>query len=126
MSQQDHLHTIWERIRDEIRRLRGMNRFRGSEVHLLPRKEIRLPVEARESVLQTAEIVIHLDESESEIWAKKLPDGTRWALKDFDMDLAAFVERLIDECRGEPYLHTKSKKADYRQQFIEQKNESGK
>ncbi|HHG84338.1 MAG TPA: hypothetical protein ENJ82_06270 [Bacteroidetes bacterium] len=118
---QDSLEDLWERIRDEIRKLRGSNRFRGNEVHLLPRKEIRLPVEARESILQKAEIIIHLHEAESEVWAVYHPGGARWTLQEFDMDLAAFISFLADKCRGSAYLHTNSKTADYRKQFLEDK-----
>lgn len=120
----DSLHAIWERIRDEIRRLRGMNRFRGTELHLLPRKEIRLPVEARTGVLTKAEITIHLHEAESELYAIKHPGGQRWSIQEFDMDLTAFVGFLVDECRGATYLHTNSKTAAYRKAIVANKKES--
>lgn len=108
---------IWERVRDEIRRLRGMNRFRGQEVHLLPQRQVRLPAESRAGRMPFREMVIHLKEVESEVYVEELPGGKRWTIADFDMDLDALVGFAVDNCRGGAYLHTNSKTADYRKQL---------
>lgn len=102
------------RLRDELRRQRGKNRFRGNEVHLLPKKQVRIPVEFRESRLRSSEITIHLTEVESELWALQEPEGRKWHIRDFEFDLGAFVAALVETARGGDYLHTNSKDAAYR------------
>ena len=105
---------LFDRIREEIRKQRGMNRFRGSEFYLLDKGEIRIPVENRKSAIQAGYYVIHVQGSELETWAKSHSGGPDLYLKEFDMDMGRFVEAVIDQCRGEAYLHTSSKHADYR------------
>ena len=108
------LEAVWIRVRDEIRRQRGLNRFRGSEVHLLPKKQIRIPVENRGSRLRRSEMVIHLHEVEAEVWALLEPDGKRFHIKDYEYRLEDFIVAVLNACRGEDYLHTNSKEANYR------------
>ena len=108
------LEAVWIRVRDEIRRQRGLNRFRGSEVHLLPKKQIRIPVENRGSQLRRSEMVIHLHEVEAEVWALLEPDGQRFHIKDYEYRLEDFIVAVLGACRGEDYLHTNSKEANYR------------
>ena len=105
---------LWERIRDELRRLRGLNRFRGNEVHILPKRIIRIPEENRQGNLQRGEFVIHLTDAESELWAEHWPGGEKLYLKDFEYGLTEFLGRIVDQCRGDHYLHTNSKTAKYR------------
>jgi hypothetical protein len=72
-------------------------------------------------------MVIHLSEAESEVVAVSLPDGRRWSMADFDMDLEALVGFVVDQCRGEEYLHTHSGRSDYRRRNQQAKgNEDGK
>ncbi len=108
------LESVWMRVRDELRRQRGLNRLRGTEVHLLPKRQIRIPVENRNSKLQQSEMVIHLNEVEAELWALLEPEGKRFHIKEYDYRLEDFVTALVDACRGNAYLHTNSKKANYR------------
>jgi len=110
------LERVWMRVRDEIRRQRGLNRFRGAEVHLLPRRQIRIPVEARGSRLRQSEMVIHLAEVEADLWAILEPEGERYAMADFDHQLEPFVAAVLAVCRGEAYLHTNSDTATYRKE----------
>jgi hypothetical protein len=110
----DSLMNIWERVRNEIRRLRGINRFRGTETHLLPKRQVRLPAEFRGDRGSRGEYVIHLSDAESEVWLEEWPGNRRWNMEDFDMDLEALVRHAVDLCRGEDYLHTNSKEALYR------------
>lgn len=106
--------NIWERVRDEIRRLRGMNRFRGQETHILPQRQVRIPAESRGGQMPFREMVIHLKEAESEVFVEEVPGGKQWTIADFDMDLDGLVGFAIDRCRGAEYLHTNSKTAEYR------------
>ena len=108
---------IWERVRDEIRRLRGMNRFRGTEVHLLPPKQVRLPAELRGDMTTGAEYLIHPSDAESEVWLEEHPGGKRWGIQEFDMNLEALVQHAVDLCRGQEYLRTNSKTAPYREEL---------
>ena len=41
--------ALFERIREIIRKLRGMNRFRGNEYYFLKQGLIRIPIENRKS-----------------------------------------------------------------------------
>lgn len=109
--------NIWERVRDEIRRQRGATRFRGVEVHLVPKRQVRLPAEPRGSRLGKREYVIHLSDAESEVWVQEVPGDRKWKIQEFDMDLEALVRYAVDLCRGEEYLHTNSKTADYRKEL---------
>lgn len=108
------LESVWIRVRDELRRQRGMNRLRGTEVHVLPRRQVRIPVENRGSQLQSSEMVVYLNEVEAELWALLEPDGKRFHIKDYGYRLEDFISALVDTCRGDAYLHTNSKTADYR------------
>lgn len=108
------LESVWIRVRDELRKQRGANRLRGSEVHLLPKRQVRIPIEARKSKLNRSEMVIHLSEVEADLWALVEPDGKRFHIKDYSHSLPEFITALVDECRGEAYLHTNSKRANYR------------
>lgn len=108
------LESVWIRVRDELRKQRGMNRLRGTEVHLLPKRQVRIPIEARKSQLSRSELVIHLSEVEADLWALVEPDGKRFHIKDYAYNLPDFVAALVDTCRGDEYLHTNSKKAFYR------------
>lgn len=108
------LEAVWMRVRDALRRQRGRNRFRGNELHLLPKRQIRIPVEFRESKLRSSEITIHLSEVEAELWALQAPEGKKWHIRDFEFDLDAFVEAILKSARGDDYLHTNSKEAAYR------------
>ena len=108
------LERVWVRVRDEIRRQRGLNRFRGSEVHLLPKRQIRIPVEYRGGKIRRSELVIHLSEVESDLWAMLEPDGERFTMEEFGFELEAFIARLLEVCRGDAYLHTNSRTATYR------------
>ncbi len=110
------LESVYIRVRDELRRQRGLNRFRGQEIHLLPKKQIRIPVENRGSKLRRSEMVIHLHEVESELWALLEPDGKRFHMKDYGYRLEEFIGAVVDACRGDQYLHTNSKEANYRKE----------
>jgi hypothetical protein len=112
----------WEAIRDELRKLRGKNRFRGNEEHLLPRQEIRLYRENRGNQLSNQVVVIHLTERMEDLWAEGLSQvsgkvsefGTgaiddRWRL---------WLGAIVDECRGANYLHTESESAPYRKLLL--------
>ena len=102
----DSLMHIWERVRNEIRRLRGINRFRGTDLHLLPKKQVRLQAEMRGNGAVRGEYVIHLSDAESEVWLEEMPGSRHWGMEEFDMDLEALVRHAVDLCRGEDYLHT--------------------
>ena len=117
------LERVWLAVRDEIRRQRGRSRFRGTEIHLLPKREIRLPVENRRGKLQRSEIVIHLHEIESELWAIQEPDGKRFAISDYNHRLDQWIGKLLDVCRGEEYLRTDVDEAKYRDQFVPKKGD---
>ena len=106
--------AVWVRLRDEIRQQRGRNQFRGSEVHLLPKQEVRIPVELRGGYPTGSEVVIHLSDLESELWAIQRPEGKRLHIQDFDFSLSSFVAAILEICRGKEYLHTNSKSAAYR------------
>lgn len=111
---QDTLMDIWERIRATLRQLRGTNQWRGTELHLIHKLEVRLQVEPRGNHLTTKEIVIHLSDAEVEVWAEARPGGQQYYFKDFEHDLDAFITHLVELARGKEYLHTNSEKADYR------------
>lgn len=111
------LESVWMRVRDELRRQRGKNRFRGTEIHLLPKRQVRIPVEFRESKLRGSEITIHLSEVEAELWAIQAPEGRKWHIKDFSYNLSAFVGAVLEAAREGGYLHTNSKLATYRKEM---------
>lgn len=108
------LESIWARVRNELRRQRGINRLRGTEVHILPKRQIRIPVENRRSKLQSSVMVINLSEVETDLWAILEPVGQRFHIKDYGYRLEDFINALVEKCRGAAYLQTNSKRADYR------------
>jgi len=108
------LERVWMRVRDELRRQRGMSRFRGTEVHLLPKRQIRIPVENRRSELRSSELIIHLTEVESDLWAILEPEGERFTMQQSEYRLDHFIQQLLTVARGDAYLHTNSKTATYR------------
>lgn len=111
---EDSLLEIWERIRAALRERRGDGLWRGNELHLIGKREIRLQAEPRGGKLRGQEIVIHLSDAEVEVWAEARPGGVQYYLKDFSHDLPGFIARLTDLCKGADYLHTHSDHADYR------------
>jgi hypothetical protein len=117
---QDNLMEIWERIRDILRKLRGENLWRGTELHLLPRKQLRLQAENRGSKETGKEVLIHLSDAEVEIWAELRPGGEQLYLKDFGHDMERYLLHITGICRGKAYLHTNSKVATYRKQLLEE------
>ena len=118
---QDSLMDIWERIRDLLRKLRGENRWRGTELHVLPKLQVRLQAENRGNRIQGMEVIIHLSDAEIEVWAEVIPGREKFHLKDFNHDMAAFVAHLTDLCRGAEYVQTNSKSANYRRKAEEAK-----
>ena len=111
----DRRYDTWEKIRDELRRLRGLNLFRGREEHVLPKGQVRIPIEARGSDRSNqGEIIIYLSKVESELHAIAYPGKEKVKLEDCGMDIGLFMERIAAMARGESYLHTNSKSANYR------------
>lgn len=111
----DRRYDTWEKIRDELRRLRGLNLFRGREEHLLPKGQVRIPVEPRgNDQMVPGEIIIYLSKTDSELYAVRYPQGDTLKLDEFGMDIRTFMEKIAALARGEGYLHTNSKSANYR------------
>lgn len=108
------LERVWLQVRDELRRQRGRNKFRGGEIHLLPQRLIRIPVEHREGTLHNSELVIQLSEVEAELSALLVPEGKHFHIRDYEFRLAGFIDALLAEVRGGEYLVTNSKTASYR------------
>ena len=111
---EDSLMDIWERVRAVLQDLRGAGQWRGNEQHLIKRREIRLQVEPRGSLLNKKELVLHLSDAEVEVWAEERPGGRQYYLKDFQHDLPGFGGHLVALCKGGDYLHTQSDRALYR------------
>lgn len=103
-------------IRESLRRLRGRNQWRGTEIFHEPKGLVRLQAEARGGELRDLEVHIHLQGTEMEIWAETVPGGRKFALKDYKMDVDAFMTDILEVLRGKPYLRTSSSNADYRKQ----------
>lgn len=114
--QKAQIEDLFDRIRDEIRVLRGQNRFRGNEYYFLAQGLIRIPIENRKSEIQQGYFVIHAKKGEAELWAESVPEGEKLTLREYEMDLGKFVGEIVDRCRGEAYLHTNSSTADYRKE----------
>jgi hypothetical protein len=114
MSQDTKAMETWASLRDELRKLRGMNRFRGNEEHLLARKEVRLIAELRAGRPNTTYFVLHLTDSLAALWAEEFPGGRKITVDDYAGDWRAWLGAIVDACRGAHYLHTSSAQADYR------------
>jgi hypothetical protein len=106
---------VWKQLRDALRLLRGANRLRGAETHLLEQHQIRIPFEWRGDQRPHSEYIIHLTSDTETLWAERMPDKQRTTVSDFGGDWKKWLEALVMECVGSPYLHTQSAKADYRQ-----------
>jgi hypothetical protein len=110
---------VWSAVRNELRKLRGQNRFRGNEEHLLQRREIRLHYESRGAQMKQSIVTIHLTDRLEDLWAEGLTHVPA-RVAEMESGLPDLVWRkwlglIVDECRGAVYLHTSSKGADYRQ-----------
>ena len=114
MTQPNQIEELFERIRKEVRRLRGQNRFRGNEYYFQARGLIRIPLENRKSKMEAGYFVIHAQKGEAELWAEEVPRGECLYLRDFEMDLGKFIEAVVDRSRGSGYLHTNAQTATYR------------
>ncbi len=109
---------VWEAVRDELRKLRGKNRFRGNEEHLLLRREVRIHRESRGNQLESGVVIIHLTQRLEDLWAdgllhvparvSEMKDGSA------DENWRQWLGWIVDECRGAAYLHTSSASAAYR------------
>ncbi len=110
--------AVWESLRQALQQLRGRNRFRGNAEYLLHRNEVRLYKENRSGQLQSALIVIHLSPTHAGLWAERKPGGSVTKVADFGGDWKAWLEAIVDECRGADYLHTHADQADYRRATI--------
>lgn len=108
------LQHVWEDLRDELRKLRGRNQFRGNEEHLLLKREIRIPMENRGDTLHRSVLILHLTPRHDDLWAEQLPEGTRMAVTDFGGDWREWLGAVVARCRGNAYLHTSSTHAHYR------------
>lgn len=106
--------ATWEAVRDELRRQRGRNGFRGVEEHLLPRKEIRLRRENRGGHPPVGWVSIHLSPKLDDLWAENPVTGDQWRIEAFGGRLAEWLSAVLEHVRGAAYLHTNSDKADYR------------
>lgn len=104
---------IWESTRDELRKLRGSNLFRGRETHFQEKGIIVLEREFRGEGKKQGEVQIHLFHPEG-IEAVVLPENEKIKLNDFGGEMQTFLLFILKKCRGEEYLHTNSKTADYR------------
>ena len=116
--QEEQVAELFERIRMEIRSLRGQNRFRGNEYYFQKQGLIRIPLENRKGNLEKGYFVINASKGEAELFAEAVPEGDKLYLRDFEMDLSAFIGKIVDRVRGEAYLHTHSKTANYRKERL--------
>jgi hypothetical protein len=105
---------VWEMLLGALKRLRGRNRFRGNEVQLRPKGELRLQPEYRAGKVVPGFVTIYVTERLEDLQGKAFPDGKQWAIKDFGDDLDKWLGEILAFCQGGPYLHTHSSKADYR------------
>lgn len=109
------IEETWIRVRDELRKQRGHNQFRGREDHLLPKKQIRVEKERRKDGASNGEIWIHLTETEPDLWAESFPEEKKIYLKEFGNKLDDFIAEILRIARGDnPYLKTNSEEAEYR------------
>jgi hypothetical protein len=110
----DALMAVWEELRDELKKLRGRNLFRGNEEHLVLKQEIRIHAENRKNVLVDGMYVLHVTPRTDGLWAERFPGGKVMKVEEFGGDWKAWLRAIVDACRGEEYLRTNSGKADYR------------
>jgi len=120
-SKADVLQT-WEANRDELRKGRGQNRFRGIEEHLLPMRQLRLFRENRGNQLRHSAVVIHLTERMEDLWAEGLTQvsakASQFGTGSIDDQWRFWLGAIVDECRGADYLHTQSESAPYRKEML--------
>ena len=116
--QQERIAETYLMLRDALRQLRGNGLFRGNECYIQHLNQLRLPFEHRGNALNHREYVLHLTPEADALWAERLPDHHHLSVMDFGGDWLAWLTAIATECRGEAYLHTNSKTADYRQQHI--------
>lgn len=114
MKKDKNVMEVWEAVRDELRKLRGQNRFRGNEEHLLHRQEIRLHRESRGDQMAHGLVVLHLTPHIEDLWADGLSVGLPAKAADFGGDWKVWLGKVVDDCRGGAYLHTQSGSAAYR------------
>jgi hypothetical protein len=120
MNDKADLLLVWESLRAALRKLRGQNRFRGNEEHLIQQRQIRLHREPRGGQLQPQTIVLHITPRHEDLTAQRLPSGETIAVADFNGDWEAWLAAIVDECRGADYLRSHSSHADYRKPFADQ------
>ena len=106
---------IWEKLRDELRLLRGQSLFRGREDHDAEKAVITLERERRKSGDQRGFITIQFGSATSGIFAELFPEKRKILLSDFGDDLRLFLKEVLALARGGDYLHTNSEKATYRE-----------
>ena len=107
--------SVWEKLREELRLLRGRNLLRGREEHFFSQGLISLEIEMRGKGHAPQELHLHFGDSEQDLYAEEYPSGKVYHIREYDHDLRAFMEAIADICRKKrPYLRTNSKQADYR------------
>lgn len=108
---------VWESLREGLRKLRGSNRFRGNEEHLIHKLEIWLFQESRGGHLATSYYTLHITAQHQDLHATHHPGGEKIAVADFGGDWEAWLAAIVDRCRGAAYLKSNSATADYRRPF---------
>ena len=114
MKKNDDILETWVSLRDDLRKLRGQNRFRGNEEHLIDQRQIRLYQEQRAGLLTNAVYIIHLTPRIDDLWAERVPGKVVLRVTDFGGDRLTWLTAIVDACRGAAYARTHSSHADYR------------
>jgi hypothetical protein len=117
MTQESDTNTmeVWAAMRDALRKLRGMNLWRGHETMLLQQGQVRLMQESRGSRLAHKHFTIYLTPTLESLWAQEFPGGRKISVEtDFGGDWEAWLQAIVADCRGASYMHTRSDRAEYR------------
>ncbi|MDX1906730.1 MAG: hypothetical protein SF053_06820 [Bacteroidia bacterium] len=104
--------TLWERIQDSLRRVRGRAAFRGNTTMLLPQGELRIAYEPRGGILDPRYI---------SLWVRRpdmievvIPGHPRTQHGTDLPEIYALITQLLLVARQAPYVHTQADQAAYR------------
>lgn len=122
MKRRNDTTETWEALRGELQALRGRNLFRGNEVQLFHKNQLWLYKENRAGKMESAFCVVHVTPSPHDLWSEWKPEGKISKAADEGGDWKLWLQSIIAACRGEAYLRTNSKSAEYRKVHVTETN----
>lgn len=104
----------WDLILSELQQVRARGDWRGSFVQLRKKGELRIPFEPFAGTPTQAYASIYLSPDLTEVYASFSNGKDQLHLRDFDMKVDNFLEKVLKEVRQWAYIRTQKDKANYR------------